>query len=147
MERGLRTLVLLVGVGLSACSDQQGDCLVHSQCAAKQQCVEGRCTVPVDAGRPEAGPDATVPDAASLDAAASDATALDAVHSDVINLDMAVADSQVALDAMILDAIATDIATHDVHWVRPDAGAVVGDASPAPADGAVPTFDGGSLGD
>ena len=88
---------------------------MHSQCAARQQCVEGRCTVPVDAGRPEAGPDATLPDAASLDAAASDAIALDAVHSDVIHLDTAAADSGAQLDAMVLDAIATDMGARDVH--------------------------------
>ena len=147
MERRLRILALVSGLSVLSCSVEQGDCLLHSQCPARQQCVEGRCAVPMDAGRPEAGPDASAFDATTFDIGRSDTHTPDAFTLDTMLMDAQAADSAPKADATIIDTLHLDSSSDDVHFDQLDAGAVRSDAGQGQADTIIPMIDGGSPGD
>jgi len=131
MERCLKTLLVITAVALNGCSGEPGDCLLHSQCSARQQCVDGRCTVPIDAGLPEAGPDAATPDAIVADVGLMDAQAMDAEPQTV--------DSGTPSDATAL----MDSSVLDTTNPQRDGALVIGDASHDHADVVQPMVDGG----
>ena len=135
MERCLRTLVLITAVALNGCSGEPGDCLLHSQCSARQQCLDGRCTVPIDAGLPEAGPDAATPDAIVEDVGLMDAQATDAEPQSV--------DSGGLSDATRLDTAPMDSSVLDATNPQRDGALVIGDATHDHADVVQPMVDGG----
>ena len=143
----MRILVLVSVLGVLSCSGEQGDCLLHSQCPARQQCVEGRCAVLMDAGRPEAGPDASTPDATTLDILVPDTHTPDAFFPDTMLMDVQAADSATIVDATIVDTLHLDGSSDDVRLDQPDAGAVRSDAGRGQGDTIVPMIDGGSPGD
>ena len=135
MERCLRTLVLVMAVVLNGCSGAPGDCLLHSQCSARQQCVDGRCTVSIDAGQPEAGSDA-----AALDATIADGGLIDAQGTDA---EPQIIDSGKPSDAALLDTTSMDGSNLDTAHPQRDGGLVIGDSSHDHVDVAQPMVDGG----
>ena len=127
----MRALIIATTLMVFACSSEQDDCLLHSQCASKEQCIEGRCVLPVDAGRPDVGKPDIGPDAAVRDAAQLDVMAQDTQAMDVGGL----------IDAHSADGGHLDVMSDDGSIGSADAGLMRTDTTTDRGDAIVPLFD------
>ena len=130
--------LLLVVVG---CEAETKDCLLHSQCATAEQCIDGRCTLPPtppDTGRAEAGPtDASPNDASLAEAGPIDASLADAVPllDGNLRLDGALVNDVALGDSAVQDGSQpTDISLPEDGGLGSSDGGPVGEAGGAPLD-------------
>ena len=137
MERRVRIVLASVWLWMLACAAEPEECLLHSQCAVRARCVQGRCVIAsplpvVDAGVPDTGGDASIGDAGHVDASLSDVLLGDAAHPEAGH----VGDAGGEVDGGHL----SDASVGDVVDGSPDASA---DGS----DGPAPRRDGGATPD
>ena len=137
MERRLRIVLASVCLWTLACAAEPEECLLHSQCAVRARCVQGRCVIAspppvVDAGAPDTRGDASIGDAGHVDASLSDVLLGDAAHPEAGH----VGDAGNEVDGGHL----SDASAGDAFDGSPDANARGG-------DGPAPRRDGGATPD